>query len=203
MLYRQQEVAQAQGVPFQSKVDLVVEAVRALTPVPGTRTHVLVDSWYTCYRLWRACLERDFAITGGLKVNRWLRLPDPQQPGQWRKVRLSSYITQLEPQDFTLVPWRGRLVAARLVRTLVYKLGACQVLVVKESPEAPPESARCWATSDLQADVASYAAQRWDMRPSSRMARGCWGWTTTRSPPLRVCCASATWCVAAICTWMR
>jgi hypothetical protein len=165
-LYRQKEVAQAEGVPFQSKVDLVVEAVRALTPVPGTKTHILVDSWYTCYRLWRACLQRGFAITGGLKVNRWLRLPDPQQLGQWQKVRLSSYIAQLKPQDFVPVTWRGRWVAAHLVRTLVYKLGACQVLVVKESSTAPPESARCWATSDLKADVAtvaSYTAQRWDI----------------------------------------
>ena len=65
MLYRQKEVAEAQGVPFQSKVDLVVAAVQALTPIPGTKTHLLVDSWYTCYRLWRTCLKRSFAITGG------------------------------------------------------------------------------------------------------------------------------------------
>jgi hypothetical protein len=166
LLYRQKAVAQAEGVPFQSKVDLVVAAVQALTPIPDARTHILVDSWYTCHRLWRATLERGFSITGGLKVNRWLRLPDPQQPGQWQKVRLSSYLAQLEPQDFVMVLWRGRPVAAHLVRTLVYKLGACQVLVVKESSQALPESARCWATSDLKADVAtvaSYAAQRWDI----------------------------------------
>lgn len=178
MLYRQKEVAEAEGVPFQSKVDLVVEAVEALTPLPGARTHVLVDSWYTCHRLWRACLKRSFAITGGLKVNRWLRLADPQQPGRWQKVRLSSYIAQLEPRDFTLVPWRGRLVAAHLVRTLVYKLGACQVLVVKESIEAPGEKGRCWATSDLKAEVvtvASYAAQRWDIETFIEDAKGLLG----------------------------
>jgi hypothetical protein len=178
MLYRQKEVAEAEGVPFQSKVDLVVEAVEALTPIPGTRTHILVDAWYTCYRLWRACLERSFAITGGLKVNRWLRLPDPQQPGHWRKVRLSSYLAQLESQDFVMVPWRGRLVAAHLVRTFVYKLGACQVLVVKESPQAPGEKGRCWATSDLKAEVAtvaSYAAQRWDIETFIEDAKGLLG----------------------------
>jgi SRSO17 transposase len=178
MLYRQKEVAEAEEVPFQSKVDLVVEAVEALTALPGTKTHILVDSWYTCHRLWRACLKRSFAITGGLKVNRWLRLSDPQQPGQWQKVRLSSYIAQLKPQDFVSVPWRGRWVAAHLVPTLVYKLGACQVLVVKESSEAPPESARCWATSDLKAEVvtvASYAAQRWDIETFIADAKGLLG----------------------------
>ena len=40
------------------------------------------------------------------------------------------------------------------------------MLVVKEHRHAPPQTARCWATSDLKADVgtvASYAAQRWDI----------------------------------------
>ncbi|HZA22015.1 MAG TPA: transposase, partial [Dehalococcoidia bacterium] len=177
-LYCQKEVAEAQGMPFQSKVDLVVAAIKALTPLPDTKTHILVDSWYTCHRLWRACLARGFAITGGLKVNRWLRLPDPQQRGQWQKVRLSRYIAQLEPQDFVSVPWRGRWVAAHLVRTFVYKLGACQVLVVKERPDAAPETARCWATSDLEAEVtmvASYAAQRWDIETWIEDAKGLLG----------------------------
>jgi hypothetical protein len=166
MLYRQQRVAQAGEVPFQSKVDLVIAAVESLIPVPGTSTHVLVDSWYTCRRLWRTALGRGFAITGGIKRNRWLRLSDPQQPGQRRKVRLSQYLAQLTPEDFVPVLWRGRVVSAHLMPTFIYKLGKCQVLVVKEHPQSPPEAARCWATSDLQGDVttvASYAARRWDI----------------------------------------
>jgi len=134
-----------------------------LEPIPGTQLHVLVDAWYTCRRLWRAALGRGFAITGGLRVNRWLRLGET---GQWRKVRLSDYVAGLRPQDFVLVPWRKHSMAAHIVRTFVYHLGACQVLVVKDTPEAPSHTARCWATSDLEADAAtaaSYAAQRWDI----------------------------------------
>lgn len=164
MLYRQRAVAQAEGVPFHSKIELVVKAIDRLVSVPDTLTHVLVDAWYTCRPVWRAALRRGFLITGGIRVNRVLRLPDPNRPGCHRKVRLGSYIQELKPQDFVLVSWRGRLVAAHLVRTFVYKLGAAQVLVVKENPEAP--TARCFATSDLEADVltvASYASQRWDI----------------------------------------
>jgi hypothetical protein len=178
MFYRQQAVAQVEGVTFLSKVDLVIAAIEELVPIPGTSTHVLVDSWYTCHRLWRTALGRGFAITGGLKANRWLRLPDPAHPGCWRKVRLSQYLRELAPEDFVTVPWRGRQMAAHLVRTFVYKLGACQVLVVKKHPEAPPESARCWASSDLHADVvtvASYAAQRWDIETWIEDAKGLLG----------------------------
>ena len=166
ILYRQKSVAEAEGVPFQSKVELVINAIRALKPMPGTKTHILVDAWYTCRSVWRAALQRNFAITGGLRVNRWLRLPDPLHPGGYRKVKLSTYLAEFGPDDFVMVPWRGRMVAAHLVRTFVYKLGACQVLVVKETPQAPAHEARCWATSDLKADVVTvvgYAAHRWDI----------------------------------------
>jgi hypothetical protein len=165
-LYRQRAVADAEGVPFRSKVDLAVEAVEQLIPLPGTATHLLVDSWYTCHRLWRGALGRGFAVTGGLKRNRWLRRPDPTVPGGQRRERLSAYLAGLPPAAFVLVPWRGRQVAAHLVRTFVYKLGACQVLVVKETPDAAPETARCWATSDLAADAATaagHAAARWEV----------------------------------------
>lgn len=165
-LYRQRAVAEAEGVPFRSKVDLVVEAVETCVPLAGTVTHVLVDSWYTCRRLWRAARARGFQITGGLKTNRRLRLPDPDRPGQHRRVRLSAYVAGLTPSDFRLVRWRGKWVAAHLVRTYVYKLGACQVLVTKPTPDAPASEARCWATSDLTAavqTVADNAAVRWEV----------------------------------------
>jgi hypothetical protein len=178
LLYRQKAVAEAEGVPFQSKVDLVVAAIQDLTPVPGTRTHVLLDRWYTSRRLWRAALQRGFAITGGVRTNRWLRLPEPRCPGGFRKVRLSHYLAELTSEDFVLVPWRGRQVSAHLVRTFVYKLGACQVLIVKERSAAPAETARCWASSELKADVvtiASYAAQRWDIETWIEDAKGLLG----------------------------
>jgi Transposase DDE domain len=178
MLYRQRSVAEAEGTPFQSKIELVVKAIGSLVPVPGALPHVLVDAWYTCRPVWRAALGRGFLITGGIRVNRHLRLPDPRRPGCHRKVRLSSYVQELRPQDFVLVRWRGRLVAGHLVRTFVYKLGACQVLVVKERPDAYPETARCFATSDQKADVATvafYASQRWDIETWIEDAKGLLG----------------------------
>lgn len=167
--YRQRAVAEREGVPFRSKVDLAVEAVERLRPLPGTEPHVLVDAWYTCRRLWQAALARGFRTTGGLRANRRLRLPDPEHPGQARQVRLSAYVAGLGPADFVRVPWRGRPVAAHLVRTFVSQLGACQVLVIKETPDAPPGTARCWASSDLGADVATvarHAALRWEVETS-------------------------------------
>jgi hypothetical protein len=80
-LYRQRAVA-AEGAPFRSKVDLAVEAVLNLVPLPGTATHLPVDSWSTCHRLWRVAREPGLALTGGLKRNRWLRLPAPAAPGR-------------------------------------------------------------------------------------------------------------------------
>lgn len=166
-LYRQKAVCEREQVPFQSKVDLVEETIRTFEPVAGTRTHVLMDSWYTCRRLWRLVLGRGWAITGGLKANRQMRV---EVPGQGRAYRaLSAYAASLTADDFTDVDWphedgSSRQVSAHLVKTFVRKLGACQVLVVRERLDQPLKEVRYWATSELAADLATvvgWVAQRW------------------------------------------
>ena len=72
-MYRQQSVCVAEGVPFQSKIELMEAFIRSFEPVAGTVTHMLLDSWYCAKCLWRAARERDFLITTGLKSNRALR----------------------------------------------------------------------------------------------------------------------------------
>jgi hypothetical protein len=61
LLYRQQAVCAASGGPFQSKVDLMEQRIRTFVPVRGTQTHVLLDTWYTAKRIWKAAREREFA----------------------------------------------------------------------------------------------------------------------------------------------
>jgi hypothetical protein len=166
-LYRQKAVCDREEVAFQSKVDLAAEIIRTFEPVPGTRTHALMDSWYTCRRLWRLALGRGWAITGGLKSNRKLRVEVPEQGRVYRS--LSEYAAGLTANDFQEVDWphedgTARTVYGHLVKTFVKKLGACQVLVVKERLDQPLKEVRYWATSELQADLPSvvgWAAQRW------------------------------------------
>jgi len=67
-------------VLFQSKIDLMEAVIRSFEPVTGTLTHVLLDSWYSAKRLWRAARERGFLITTGLKSNRGHRVEVPTAP---------------------------------------------------------------------------------------------------------------------------
>jgi DDE superfamily endonuclease len=79
-LYRQATVCEAEQVPFQSKIELMDTHIREFEPVSGTRTHILLDSWYCAKCLWHAARERDFLITTGMKSNRWLRVADETAP---------------------------------------------------------------------------------------------------------------------------
>lgn len=170
-LYRQKAVCEQEKVPFLSKIDLAEQLIRTFEPVPGTRTHLLNDSWYTCRRLWRAALGRGWAITGGLKANRKMRVNDPEQGRVYRSI--SEYTAGLTDDDYTQVPWphqdgTSRLVYAHLVKTFVKKLGSCQVLVVRDRLNQPLKEVRYWATSEKQADlvtVVGWAAQRWAIEP--------------------------------------
>lgn len=65
--------------------------IRAFERLAGTRTHVLLDSWYCAKVLWHAPRERGLQITTGLKSNRWLRIEDPTEPQGWRGPQLSYY----------------------------------------------------------------------------------------------------------------
>lgn len=165
-LYRQQTVCEQAGVPFQSKVAMAVQTIQTFEPPADTHTHVLVDSWYVNKMVWQAARQRNWDLTGGLKSNRQIRQIRPDGQRVWRKV--AEYAADLTADDFQPVLWPnqegGHLVWGHLRRTRVKKLGACQVLVVKFAPDAPPSQCRYWVTSRLEDaldEVVAAVAMRW------------------------------------------
>ncbi len=168
-LYRQQAVCAAEGVPFRSKIDLVDEQLRTFEPLPGTRTHVLLDSWFAAKRLWKTARTRGFLITTGLKSNRQLRIDDADAPGSWRWQSLAEYAASLSVADYQAVVWPSqeaepRQVWVHVVQTRVKKLYRCQVILVKETCDAAAKDVRFFASSDLQADaqtLVAHVAARW------------------------------------------
>ncbi len=132
-LYRQQRVCEAEGVPFASKIDLMEAIIRTFEPVAGTLTHVLLDTWYSAKRLWRAAREREFLITTGIKSNRWLAVADPSTPKGWKWQRLSEYTAQLSASDYVELTWpKGeKTFYVHVITTRVRSLYRCQVVIVR------------------------------------------------------------------------
>jgi hypothetical protein len=167
-LYRQQVVCEAEGVAFRSKIDLMEQLIRTFEPVTGTVTHVLLDTWYSAKDLWRAARERGFLITTGLKSNRWLRVEDPTAPQGWTWQQLSDYTAKLGASDYVRLKWpKGDdEVDVHVLTTRVRKLYRCQVVIVRQSLDAPLSQARYWASSDLEASAELLLvslATRWDI----------------------------------------
>jgi hypothetical protein len=167
-MYRQRAVCERESVPFQSKVKMMVATIRDFQPVPNTLTHVLVDSWYTCKRIWRAARERGFLITSGLKANRWLWANDVQGQGRW--MRLDEYAAHLSPEQYQKMTWpdhtEPRTVYVHVVRTRVRKLYTCQIVIARFALDCPLKAVRYWASSDLDADaptLLAHIAARWDI----------------------------------------
>jgi len=165
-MYCQKSVCEQNGQAFFSKVDLAVQTVEAFEPLADTHTHVLVDSWYLSKRLWKAVRKRHWDLTGGLKSNRPIRLEDSQGIVTWPTV--SEYADSLTGEDFQAVLWPnqngGQIVYAHLLRTRVKKLGACQVLIIREKQNDPNSSTRFFATTRLKdtlEQVVDAAAKRW------------------------------------------
>ena len=186
-LYRQQVVCEQEGVPFQSKIELMEATIRSFELVAGTRTHVLLDSWYCAKCLWRAARERDFEITTSMKSNRWLRIEDATQPRGWRWQRLPDYAASLDKSAFVERKWPrgGKTVYVHVVTTWVRTLCSCQVVIVRQElisrrfrrPATSPPAIwrlmlrRCWGISPPAGTL----------RSSSVMARRNWDWITLKS----------------------
>jgi len=165
-MYRQKSVCEREGVPFQSKVDLAEKLIREFEPLPGTCTHVLIDSWYVNKRIWKAVKGRKWHLTGGLKKNHKLRTTNAEGEKSW--IQVDAYAATLPKEAFQPVVWPnqegGQTVYAQLIRTKVKKLGACQVLIVNTSPDDPGEKARFYVTtrlSDSLEQVVQAMALRW------------------------------------------
>lgn len=167
-LYRQARVCEIEEVTFQSKIELMEKLIREFEPVAGTKTHILLDSWYCAKCLWRAARERDFLITTGLKSNRWLRVPDETAAQGWRWQKLSDYVASLTEQDFVQTCWPrgGKTVYVHVVTTSVRKLYRCRIVIVRHSLDAPLSQSRYWASSDLEATTEAllrHISARWDI----------------------------------------
>ena len=154
-MYCTKSVCEKEKKPFQSKIEMAVNTILAFVAAEQTHTHVLADSWFACSKLWSACRKRGFEISGGLKCNRTLRTKDAE--GKVTYVRLSEYAASLTADDFTECVWPsaagGNPVFVHRVRTLVRKLGACQVLIVRPSAEASLKQTRYFVSSLLEADT--------------------------------------------------
>jgi hypothetical protein len=166
-LYRQKAVCEQEGVPFQSKADMAVEEIEQFQPVPGTHTHVLMDSWYHCQRVRKAAQERGWDVSGGLKKNRNMRIIDGDGSRRW--LSLAEYAATLEREDYQEANWPsqqgGHTVYVHAVRTWVRKLGSTLLLITRLSLDEPLEQARYWGSTievGTQA-VINTLAVRWDV----------------------------------------
>lgn len=167
-LYRQRDVCEQEGVPFQSKVDLAVEEIRRFEPVPGTHTHLLVDAWYHCRQVRRAARGRGWDVSGGLKSNRKMRFITEDGHRQW--LTLAEYAATLKPEDWQQATWPaqqgGHTVYVHAIRTWVRKLGPTLVLITRLGLDEPLEWARYWGSTLLSADaqtVINILAIRWNV----------------------------------------
>lgn len=151
-------VCVARGILFQSKIDLMEQHIRTFTPVAGTRTHVLLASWYGAKRLWMAARARHFLMTTGLKANWSLRVLDAGEERGWRWSSLAFSAARLSEDAFTPLtgPRQGdasepRTVYVLVVDTRVRSHYRCQVVIARPSLDAPASATRHGASSDVDA----------------------------------------------------
>jgi hypothetical protein len=167
-MYCQQSVCEKEDQPFQSKVAMAAAEIEEFEPVPGTQTHVLIDSWYHCRHVRRAAQKRGWEVSGGLKSNRVMRLIAEDGSKEW--IKLSEYAAGLAREDWIEVIWPsdegGQKMYAYLVPTWIRKLGPTLLLITCHNLDEPLKSVRYWGSTILDLDAQSLVdilAVRWEV----------------------------------------
>jgi SRSO17 transposase len=169
LLYRQKKTAEKEGVPFLSKIELMIQQIENFTPPAGTETHVLLDSWYSAKKIWKAARKRKFKITTGIKCNRSLRVLCSDDPSGWKWQKLTDYVESLPQSAYQECYWPRnpeRKVWVHVIDTRIRSLYRCQLIVVRHSLDDPISAARFWASSDLVSDAQAllgHISARWDI----------------------------------------
>jgi len=168
-LYRQQVTCQQEGIPFQSKIAIMIEIIKQFEPPQETVTHVLLDSWYSAKAIWKTARDRGFLITTALRSNRSVRIPDADSPQGWCWQKLPAYVESLPDTAFVRYAWPRNSehpVWVHTVNSAVKSLYRCQLVIIRQHLDDPVSAVRFWASSDLQADVEQllkHIASRWDI----------------------------------------
>ena len=167
-MYCQESVCQKEKIPFQSKIAMAVEQIQQFQPVPGTQTHVLIDSWYHCKQVRRAAHKRGWEVSGGLKSNRVMRLTKEDGNREWMK--LSAYAAGLTRDAWVEVIWPsaegGEKVYAHLVSSWIRKLGPTLILITCHDLDDPLKSIRYWGSTIMNLDAQAMVdilAIRWEV----------------------------------------
>jgi SRSO17 transposase len=147
----------------------MIQQIENFTPPDGTETHVLLDSWYSAKKIWKAARDRDFKITTGTKRNRSLRVSCTDEPSGWTWQKLTDYVESLPKSAYQECYWPRnpeRKVWVHVVDTRIRSLYRCQLIVVRHSLDDPISDARFWASSDLTSDAQAlleHISARWDI----------------------------------------
>lgn len=167
-MYCQKSVCEEEKQPFQSKIAMAVDEIEKFEPVPGTQTHVLIDSWYHCRQVRRAAQKRGWEVSGGLKSNRVMR--QVQEDGKREWIKLSEYAAGLTREDWIEVVWPsdegGQKMYAHLVPTWIRKLGPSLLLITCHNLDEPLKTVRYWGSTVMDLDAQSLVdilAVRWEV----------------------------------------
>ena len=167
-MYCTETVCLKENRPFKSKIQMAIDTISDFVPVSGTKTHVLVDSWYVCQDIWKLCKKLGYDLSGGIRANRKLRQKDAEGKLYWQS--LSEYAASLAPNQFEIAIWPsdrgGKKCFVHRLKTKIKKLGVCQILVVKPTPDAPVGEASYFVTTLLDADsqtIITHYANRWEI----------------------------------------
>lgn len=169
-LYLKKEYCAATGVAFRTTTAMVREQILNFEPLPGTKTCVLVDSWFSGWPIIGAVKSREdegFYLISGLKKSRNIYRRDGS------KVNLKTRAQELGRQHYERVKANGRTFYAHRYAGRVSRAGddPCVVLICRNDlsdPQDKPFFILCTRTDLTNQQIIVRYLKRWGIETGYR-----------------------------------
>ena len=163
-LYLRKDYCKEHGLEFKSKIDIAIDQINDFQPIPGTKTYLLTDVWYTSQRVIEAALKKGIHTIGAIKRNRIIY-------PKGIRIPIAGFLRYICESDLDTVTVDGKLYDVYRYEGKVGKIDNAVVVMCWEGGYDKQDKPFCILCTDVELEdskIIAYYLVRWDIETSYR-----------------------------------
>ncbi|NPV81665.1 MAG: IS701 family transposase [Firmicutes bacterium] len=163
-IYLREEYCEKHGLEFKSKIDIAIEQINDFKALPGVRTYLLLDKWYTCQKVIEAGWSRGMHTIGATKTNRIIY-------PKGIRISIADFAKHIRKRDLDTVTVDGKRYDVYRHEGKAGKIDNAVVLMCWEGGYDKQDGPFCILCTDVELEsgkVIAYYSERWDIETGYR-----------------------------------
>lgn len=163
-IYLREEYCEKHGFEFKSKIDIAVEQINGFKGLPGVKTYLLLDKWYTSQKIIEAGWSKGMHTIGATKTNRVIY-------PEGIRIPISNFVEHIRKSDLDTVTVDERRYDVYRYEGKVSDIDNAVVIMCWEGGYDKQASPFCILCTDVELEsskIIAYYSERWDIETGYR-----------------------------------